>query len=269
MATPAGVESADPIERVVSDMPVETLPSTRATYWHDSRAPRYSLTFALPLLVLYELLAALLQTSAGGVRNGADVIIKSAFSALLGPRGPLAFGVLLIAGFVFLVVRDVRRKGAPRTATFALMFGESLAISLVFGVVIGLATAKVISPFSPLAISLQPSMGLGTSVMVSLGAGLYEELLFRVLLVGALLLLAKKVLGWGPVASGVFAVGVGALVFSAFHYVGQFGDELTLSSFVFRALAGVAFSGLYVVRGFGITAWTHALYDLLLLVARS
>ena len=40
-----------------------------------------------------------------------------------------------------------------------------------------------------------------------------------------------------------------------------------LQSFVFRALSGLAFSGLYLMRGFGITAWTHALYDAFLLLA--
>ena len=52
-----------------------------------------------------------------------------------------------------------------------------------------------------------------------------------------------------------------ALIFSAFHYVGPYGDQLTAPSFTFRAIAGVLLSGLYVFRGFGVTAWTHALYD--------
>ena len=50
--------------------------------------------------------------------------------------------------------------------------------------------------------------------------------------------------------------------------MGPYGDQLQLGSFVFRAIAGVAFSALYIVRGFGITAWTHALYDVMLLAAR-
>jgi hypothetical protein len=104
--------------------------------------------------------------------------------------------------------------------------------------------------------------------MVSLGAGLYEELLFRVVLVGALLWGTRKLLGWGPVASGLFATVSGALIFSAFHYVGSYGDAFTVQSFTFRAVAGLAFSGLYVLRGFGITAWTHALYDVFLLFVR-
>jgi membrane protease YdiL (CAAX protease family) len=97
--------------------------------------------------------------------------------------------------------------------------------------------------------------------MLSLGAGLYEELLFRVLLVSGLALAGRRLLGWSPRAAGAVAVGVSAVAFSAFHYVGPYGDPFTLPSFTFRALAGLAFSALYLTRGFGITAWTHALYD--------
>jgi membrane protease YdiL (CAAX protease family) len=100
--------------------------------------------------------------------------------------------------------------------------------------------------------------------MISLGAGIYEELLFRVLLVGALAWLAHRGFGWGSGTSGMFATLLGALIFSAFHYVGSYGDPLDLPSFTFRTLAGVTFSAMYLTRGFGITAWTHALYDVFL-----
>ena len=61
---------------------------------------------------------------------------------------------------------------------------------------------------------------------------------------------------------------LGALIFSAFHYIGPYGDRLELGSFTFRTIAGVLFSGLYLLRGFGITAWTHALYDVFLALGR-
>ena len=105
-----------------------------------------------------------------------------------------------------------------------------------------------------------------TRLMLSLGAGIYEELLFRVLLVGALAATARALLGWRPLTAGVTATVVGAAIFSAFHYIGPYGDRWQLYSFAFRMVAGLFFSGLYLVRGFGITAWTHALYDVLLLV---
>jgi hypothetical protein len=64
----------------------------------------------------------------------------------------------------------------------------------------------------------------------------------------------------------VLAVVIGAVIFAAFHYIGPFGDPFELQSFTFRMLSGLAFSGLYVLRGFGVTAWTHALYDSFLLL---
>ena len=250
-------------------MHTSPLPATRRNYWNDSRAPRYSLTFVLPLLALYEGLAAALSQSNDGVRNGADVILKSAFNAAFGARGPLIFGVLLLGIFVALIMRDRRRsKDALKISTFAIMLGESVLLAGAFGVVVGLLTAQLVAPLQRLALGPLDQVAWPTALMVSLGAGLYEELLFRVILVSALLWSAKRIFGWGPVASGLFATMVGAFIFSAFHYVGPFGDQLQLGSFVFRAIAGVAFSALYIVRGFGITAWTHALYDVMLLVAR-
>ena len=111
-----------------------------------------------------------------------------------------------------------------------------------------------------------PDLDRWTRLMLSLGAGIYEELLFRVLLVGALAAAARALLGWRPLTAGVAATLLGAAIFSAFHYIGPYGDRLQLYSFVFRMVAGLFFSALYLARGFGITAWTHALYDVSLLL---
>jgi hypothetical protein len=51
-------------------------------------------------------------------------------------------------------------------------------------------------------------------------------------------------------------------IFSAAHYVGPHGDLLDAFSFLFRFTAGAFFAVLFVFRGFGIAAGTHALYDI-------
>jgi len=254
-----------------------TWSSSAAWYWRASRAPRYSLTFALPLLVAYEVLAFSLSHEAmAGVRNGADVLLKSAFVLLGGRDGLIAFGVLLVGTGATLVWRDRRRSGPMEGRVFALMLLESVLYALLFGLVAGTLTGLLLRPFHPaVALTRAPAerlvlgaggLGLTTQLMISLGAGIYEELLFRVLMVGALAWVTRRVLRWSPLAAGVCATLVGALVFSAFHYVGPYGDQFELPSFTFRAIAGVLFSGLYLLRGFGITAWTHALYDVVLAV---
>jgi len=254
---------------MTSVAPQSSPASPRQTYWALSRSPRYSLTFAVPLLVLYETLAfALNQGPTEGVRNGADVLLRSVAAAVMGPRGPVVFGGLVALVLIALAVRDRRRGSALRPRFFVIMLLESAILAVLFGIVVGMVTAQLLNAI-PLIIGQQDTqMPWPVMLMVSLGAGIYEELVFRVLLVSGLLFAARKLFGWGNVASTTFAVVTGALVFSAFHYIGAYGDPLELPSFLFRTLAGLAFSGLYVTRGFGITAWTHALYDVFLLAAR-
>ena len=65
----------------------------------------------------------------------------------------------------------------------------------------------------------------------------------------------------GKTSGKVFAAVLAALLFSAFHYIGPYAYPLELGSFVFRFLSGLALNALFITRGFGIAVWTHALYD--------
>lgn len=250
-----------------------TAPATSpdGSYWAASRAPRYSLVFVIPLFLVYEALAAALAGTPGvaSVRNAADVLLKSPFLAFAGPRGSMAFFALVIGVCVYLIARDITRsRNRLEPRVFALMLGESAVLGLLLGAVVGALTQRLLGG---LALSLQTgtvplaAMPWTAKLMLSLGAGLYEELLFRVLLVGGLAAGLRWLLGirW---VSGVVAAVVGALLFSLFHYIGQYGDPFDVTSFTYRAVAGLAFSGLYLTRGFGITAWTHALYDVYVLI---
>jgi hypothetical protein len=241
------------------------------SYWEVSRAPRYSLLFALPLLLLYQILAMLEPVgSQGSLRNGADVILESLFIALAGRQGPLLFMVCLITGGLWLVVRDVRRRGKGgrlRGTVFTLMLAESTALALGFGIAVAALTSQFVRPPAMIAPAQIDTLDWWSRLMLSVGAGIYEELLFRVVLVAALARIGHAVLQWRPAIAGLWATLLGAMLFSAAHYVGPYGDRLTLYSFIFRMIAGVFFSALYLLRGFGITAWTHALYDLFLLLA--
>ena len=239
------------------------MPVSISNYWRITRAPRYSLTFALPLLVAYEVLAfSLSGAEMTGVRNGADVLLKSLFLAMGGRDGVVVFGALLVGGGAWLVWQDYRRWRSLDPRVFGLMAAESVVGALAFGMVTSTLTGLLLPGLATiLSLGSAGSVSLPAQLMISLGAGIYEELLFRVILVSGLAWLARRVLGWSATGSGVFAVIVGAVIFSAFHYIGPYGDRLELGSFAFRAVAGVLFSGLYLLRGFGITAWTHALYD--------
>ena len=166
-------------------------------YWRDSRAPRYSLLFAFPLFVVYQVLVALEPAGApGGVRSGADVILQDLFYRIAGARGPLLFLVCLLAVGVGFVLRDLRANGRDlRAWVLALMLAESILLALTFGVAVSALTSQLVRPTAALGAAQLSTLGPGTRLMLSLGAGLYEELLFRVLLVGTLAWVGRRLLG--------------------------------------------------------------------------
>jgi hypothetical protein len=236
-------------------------------YFELTRKHSYSLLFALPLLVAYEAGAAAIAGDASGMRNGADVLLRMLLAAG-GVHGTMALAAALAVVGAALIARERRREKVPlKAGYFAGMTAESVLYALLFGVVVGSATSWVLGGFRLAADGgAMQRLPMRDGIVLSLGAGLYEELVFRVILVGGLLYVFKQA-GVGRTAGRVWAALLAALLFSAFHYVGPYAYPLELSSFTFRFLAGLAFNVLFIARGFGITAWTHALYDIFLLLA--
>jgi len=240
-------------------------------YWRDSRSPRYSLLFALPLFLLYQGMIAFTPPGAGAdLRNGADVMLETLFTLVAGARGPLIFLSVLVVLGLWIAGRDWRAHSRDlRGRVFIFMLLEATALALVFGTAVATVTSHVVQATAAIGHAAQQpleSLGAQSKLMLSVGAGLYEELLFRVVLVGSLAWAGRFLLGLGATVAGAWAAVLGALIFSACHYIGAYGDQFQLYSFVFRTIAGLAFSGLYLLRGFGITAWTHAIYDAVLML---
>lgn len=241
-------------------------------YFELSRSHTYSLLLAIPLLLLYEAGAVWVSaTQPVALRNGADVLLR-ALLAVGGIHTTVGFTVFLVVVSGLVVIAEWRRKRIARleAGVFAGMLVESALYAALFGMVVGTATQWVLQGVGfhlSAGTGAMGSLPLREGVVLSLGAGIYEELLFRVVLAGGLFLLFRSG-GLQRTRSGVFAALLSALAFSAFHYVGPYGDPWELSSFLFRFLSGLTFSVLFLVRGFGITAWTHALYDVFLLLAR-
>ncbi len=246
-------------------------------YWRATRSVTYGFLAALPLFVLYESLILFVNAErVSHVRVGADLWIKQLLTLIGGASagsGLVALGipVLLIGLWVF--VRERKRRPPLRMAWFAGLIAESavyavgvaMLVSTIIGLVFALYPALVSGVEAyPLALSGQSAEALSMPMMLvlSIGAGLYEELLFRVLLVGGLFWLFNKSMTRSWMAYALAAI-IGAFLFSAVHYMGALGDPFTLSSFSFRFLFGLVLNGLFLVRGFGVAAWTHAIYDVL------
>jgi len=231
----------------------------------------YSFLSALPLLVLYEGLILLFnQGQTMQVRISAEVWMKWIFS-LFGAAGVhVLAGVVLIVGVVIFYAE--RRKNVPlRPRYFGWMIGESAVYAVLLALLVSTVVGMIFTmapTTTPAAMAPQMAGGsIGMQLALSIGAGLYEELLFRVLLVGGLYLGLKAVFPERPRYAYIIAALVGALLFSAVHYIGALGDTFTLASFTFRFLFGLALNVVFLVRGFGVAAWTHALYDVMIVTS--
>ncbi|MCL6501604.1 MAG: CPBP family intramembrane metalloprotease [Pirellulales bacterium] len=231
-----------------------------SSYWEQSRTPLASLVAVMPLVLFYEL--GMLLLGPAEVRNGAEVWLRQLLSLIgLGEYFLLPLITVGILAGWHLAVRPPTRLTAGLLAGMML---ESLGLALLLA---GLAHVQgwlmsVGAAGVPGAWLGDGPRGLFARLVCFAGAGLYEELLFRlVLLPGCFAVLAACKLR--PEAAAWGAVLLTSLVFAAAHYVGPLGDAWELSSFVFRTLAGILFAVVFVARGFGIAACTHAAYDVL------
>ena len=230
-------------------------------YFRKSKTLTYSYLISMPLLLAYEVLILISQPDPSmAVRLSADIWIKSIFALTGQNTVVITLLVALVLGF-FVFYRERGKPLSLKPSYFLMMVLESLAYAI--------CLALLISTFVTWLFAFIPEGGLLSTRLqqftLSLGSGLYEELVFRVILVAALLWLFEK-LRVQATTRQASAVIIAALIFSAVHYIGPFGDVFTLASFIFRFLFGVALNLVLIYRGFGIAAWTHSLYNLTLLL---
>jgi membrane protease YdiL (CAAX protease family) len=105
-------------------------------------------------------------------------------------------------------------------------------------------------------------------VVLALGAGIYEESVFRLGTITLLNIALIDVLRMNRGAAiGVILVG-SSVLFGAYHYWSPESGWFDWGDFVFRTASGVYFGFLFMTRGFGVTAGCHTAYDVYYFVLR-
>ncbi len=231
-----------------------------ANYFASTRHPWPCFLFLLPLLAAYE--GGVLWL--GGdqpeqIRNGADAWMR---------WGLELFGVgqIIAAPIIILLMmlawswwRWDTRPADPITAVFGMIFESGL---FAFGL------WQFSRNFGPildgLGVQLQITVQVAPAakVLTYIGAGIYEEVLFRLGLFGGLYTLLR-VVGLPWIVALFSAMIVAAFIFAAAHHIGPYGEPVRPDYFVFRTCAGLYFAALFVARGFGVAVGAHAGYDIL------
>lgn len=231
------------------------------TYHHTTRTATYGFLSALPLWMFYEVMITFVNRGQiAQVRIGAEVWLKELL-ALVGGAQFLIVGLVVLLIGIGIFFYERKQHIPLRGRYFLGIVGESAVYAVMVAVLVSGLVGMIFARI-PVMTAAEPS-GLWSQLALSIGAGVYEELVFRVLLVGGLYLLLRHTMRQKGGAYPVAAI-LGAAVFSFVHYLGPFGDVLTLVSFTFRFVFGLALNVLFLWRGFGVAAWTHALYDVML-----
>jgi len=222
-----------------------------------------SLVLVFPLFLVYQV--GVLFTLP--MLNGADFVTTLLFATLgLTLKGYLVFLGAVILAFV-LALALLKRNQQFNGGGFLPVILESTIYALTMGSLIILLMTRVLGISPTLAAGL-PDQGIFARLVMSLGAGVYEELVFRLGLLSGCVAIFNRLLGMSRWAAVVGAFLVSSVVFSLVHYLPPTGDPFAFGSFTFRVLAGMAFAVLFKLRGLAVAVYTHAFYDIFVLVLR-
>lgn len=222
-----------------------------------------SLILVFPLFLIYQV--GVLFTLP--MLNGADFVTTFLFASLgLTLKGYLLF-LAVVVGVFALALALLKGKQHFNGKVFLPVLLESTIYALTMGSLIVLLMTKVLG-FSPILAAGLPQQGMLTRLVMSLGAGVYEETVFRLALLGGSIAAFEKLLGMSRWAAILCAFIFSSAVFSFAHYLPPTGDTFTFGSFTFRVLAGIVFGVLFKLRGFAVAVYTHAFYDIFVLVIR-
>ncbi len=242
-----------------------TVRPLRAYFAHRSD-PLTNLFLVLPLFIVYHVgVVSQIEVLPDGryqwVGNGVDFLTGTALSLAHGNVLVYAAGAVVVTLVLTALILVARRRSGVHPRLFLPLLAESAVYAVLTAGIIGYVIDAV-------GLGALDGKSFVSQVISSSGAGLHEELVFRMgLLHGGAYLLerrgARPWMAWGSLGL------VTSLLFSAVHYVGPLGDNFSLASFGFRFLLGVVFAAIYRFRGFAVAAWTHTLYDVLYFVLKA
>ncbi len=272
------------------------------TYLDRTAKPIYGLTFLLPLIILYEV--GTLAFNTGIDHSQIRVVSFLWIQQLLGYIGltpeiawigaPLMVIVILLAMQItskakwkvnipdhFVMAAECVALAVP-LIVLSMLLNRPAMEQTILAAQSPLPQHSIVAQIESISIfdtqddapdtSTQNLMGI---IVTGIGAGIYEELVFRLLLIGLLVIIMQDVIGIKGTHAIIIAVLISSLVFSLHHHIvfidGHFvrPEAFSIASFSFRTFAGVYFAVLYAIRGYGITAGTHAFYDIIIAVLNS
>ena len=225
-------------------------------YFKQSKSSFYSFIFILPLFIIYELgISAISSKDLTTVRNGADVLLRKIL-ATVGISGVYGMALMFLFGVVaaFFINKGRFKDLKIKSNYFLIMIFESFFWSIILFLILSQGQLLLAKGLAKLLIQ---------QIVLSIGSGIFEEFVFRVILVSGLALIVGLFCKKQYILKILISIIIAAVIFSAFHFIGEYADIPKTSLFILRFVAGVILGYIYILRGFGIAAYSHSFYNLI------
>ena len=217
-----------------------------------------SLLFIFPLLLLYEFIAFFkFSNSDIIIRNTADTIFRD-FIKLFTENVFLVQSIVIL---LFLIFYYIYNKNNSYKHEFNIKYISFMYIEGFFYGLLLLFFLNGLNVFQRLDVFQYNDYII--SFYLCLGAGIWEEILFRLIIFNLFIYLTSFVFKNGCI-SLLLSIFISSVIFSLFHYIGSFSDTFTMYSFIIRFAGGVYLAVIYYYRGLGIAMFSHFIYDFLI-----
>ena len=231
-------------------------------YFWRSSSPLTVLLFLLPLIILYEI--GTRYYASDWVRHTETrVLAFNLMRQFLGLFGATGQYLPCMAVVGILLAWHIARKDPwdLHVGTAGMMLLESCLLAIPV-----LALGNIVGYMLPL---YTPTDAWKSGVVLGIGAGIYEELIFRLMAFTLLDILLVDLLQINRRSALIVIAFSSSILFAAYHYWSPQSDLFRWRDFIFRTLAGLYFGVLFLVRGFGVTAGSHTAYDVMYFALRA
>ncbi len=261
-----------------TDSELRSTIAAEAGYFARTARPVYALFFLLPFIIIYEILVLLVnpQLLTEPVSNVRGAVVSFVwvqnFLNYLGmdTKNAWLFAPVVVILTLLVIQLFSRQNWKVRLGDLPVMAVECLVLAVPLIVLALVLNRGTNVPANSIGFQYDsPSHNIAMDLLTGIGAGIYEELIFRLILISLSMVFFETVLGIRRIRAVIISVIISSVLFSLHHHFvflnGQFAkaETFTMTRFAFRTVAGVFFAVIFAARGFGIAAGTHAFYDII------